>query len=44
MISIQQVSKLYGHKAAVDQISMNIAAGEHLALLGASGSDIKQRC
>jgi osmoprotectant transport system ATP-binding protein len=38
MISIQQVSKLYGTKAAADQISMDIAAGEHLALLGASGS------
>ena len=38
MISIQQVSKLYGPKAAVDQVSMDIAAGEHLALLGASGS------
>jgi len=38
MISIQQVSKLYGTKAAVDQISMEIAAGEHLALLGTSGS------
>ncbi|AEW00477.1 glycine/betaine ABC transporter ATP-binding protein [Niastella koreensis] len=38
MISIQQVSKLYGTKAAVDQVSMEIASGEHLALLGASGS------
>ena len=38
MISIQQVSKLYGPKAAVDQVSMDIAAGEHLALVGASGS------
>jgi osmoprotectant transport system ATP-binding protein len=38
MISIQQVSKLYGPKAAVDQLSMDIAAGEHLALLGPSGS------
>lgn len=38
MISIQQVSKLYGPKAAVDEVSMEVAAGEHLSLLGASGS------
>jgi len=38
MINIQQVSKLYGPKAAVDQLSMEVAAGEHLVLLGASGS------
>ncbi|OQP40743.1 glycine/betaine ABC transporter ATP-binding protein [Niastella yeongjuensis] len=38
MISIQQVTKMYGPKFAVDQLSMEIAQGEHLALLGASGS------
>ncbi|MCA4823176.1 MAG: ABC transporter ATP-binding protein [Serratia rubidaea] len=38
MINFDQVSKLFQGKAAVDDLSLNIAAGEFTVLIGTSGS------
>lgn len=38
MISIQGVSKTYGRKVAVDNLSLDIAAGEFFAVLGPNGA------
>lgn len=38
MISIQSVTKNYGHKVAVDRLSLEIAAGEFFAVLGPNGA------
>ena len=38
MISIQGVTKLYGKKVAVDNLSLDIAAGEFFAVLGPNGA------
>ncbi len=37
MVQIEQVSKRFGNVAAVDDVSLNIAANEFFALLGPSG-------
>jgi osmoprotectant transport system ATP-binding protein len=38
MIDIQDVSKRYGERVAVDRLSLRVARGEVLALVGGSGS------
>src|SRR5258705_1353538 len=38
MISIQGVTKTYGKKVAVDNLSLEIAAGEFFAVLGHNGA------
>jgi sulfate transport system ATP-binding protein len=37
-VTVQEISKAFGHTAAVHELSLEIAAGELLALLGPSGS------
>lgn len=37
MISVQNVSKVFGHTAAVKNISFDVRKGEHCVLLGTSG-------
>ena len=48
MINIQNVSKYYGNKLAVNDLSITIAAGELFALLGPNGAGktttIKMMC
>ena len=38
MIELQQITKTYGHVSAVDALSLTVAQGELLVLLGSSGS------
>ncbi|MCP4212968.1 MAG: ATP-binding cassette domain-containing protein, partial [Halieaceae bacterium] len=38
MISISEVSKLFGPVTAVDQVTLDIARNEFFAILGPSGS------
>ncbi|HXG61532.1 MAG TPA: ATP-binding cassette domain-containing protein, partial [Planctomycetota bacterium] len=38
MISLQGVSKHYGRKVAVDNLSLEIAPGEFFAVLGPNGA------
>jgi ABC-2 type transport system ATP-binding protein len=38
MISIQNVTKNYGKKVAVDNLSLEIAPGEFFAVLGHNGA------
>ena len=38
LLSLQAVSKRFDHKTVLDKISLNVQAGEIIALVGPSGS------
>ncbi len=38
VLSLQEVTKTYGHVVAVDRVSLDVASGEFVTLLGPSGS------